>query len=313
VKAKKIKTRTKKRVRVAKGKVKRTYKKAKASAKRAASRAKQKLRGGAKSKPSPKRKFACARCFTAGTKIVTDKGKKDIQTIRLGDKVLAKDPNTGKQAFKTVQILYKRTVKELYEIKIGKEKLQTTSEHPFWVKNKGWVVAKNLKPGDFFQTAARTYISIDQIQRVKKNAVVYNFTVEDFHTYYVSDLQIFTHNTNECGPGRLNPKEIHFMQSSAKNSTGSHTVLGNAEALKDGTLKPEDLPAIRVWKDSDGKIWTLDHRRLIAYRLANLDDVPVEWASKELVKSQMWKMSTGSRKGKSIRLKLGDGKSREVY
>ncbi|MFC7443073.1 polymorphic toxin-type HINT domain-containing protein, partial [Laceyella putida] len=194
---------TKKRVRVAKGKVKRTYKKAKATAKRTASKAKQKLRGGAKSKPSPKQKFACARCFTAGTKIVTDKGKKDIQTIRLGDKVLAKDPNTGKQAFKTVQLLFKRTVKELYEIKIGKEKLQTTGEHPFWVKDKGWVVAKDLKPGDFFQTASGTYIAIDQIQRVKKNAVVYNFTVEDFHTYYVSDLQIFTHNTgkgDECGP-----------------------------------------------------------------------------------------------------------------
>ena len=50
------------------------------------------------------------------------------------------------------------------------------------------------------------------------------------------------------------------MQSSIKNQTGEHTVLGNAEALKSGALKATDLPEIRIWQDADGKLWTLDHR-----------------------------------------------------
>ena len=38
------------------------------------------------------------------------------------------------------------------------------------------------------------------------------------------------------------------MQSSIKNQTGEHTVLGNAEALKSGALKATDLPEIRIWQ-----------------------------------------------------------------
>lgn len=36
------------------------------------------------------------------------------------------------------------------------------------------------------------------------------------------------------------------MQSSIKNQTGEYTVLGNAEALQNGTLQVTDLPEIRI-------------------------------------------------------------------
>ena len=36
------------------------------------------------------------------------------------------------------------------------------------------------------------------------------------------------------------------MQSSIKNETGEYTVLQNAEALKNGTLQPSDLPTMKV-------------------------------------------------------------------
>lgn len=98
------------------------------------------------------------------------------------------------------------------------------------------------------------------------------------------------------------------MQSSIKNQTGKYTVLENAEALKNGTLKASDLPNIKIWKDADGKIWTLDHRRLAAFRMAGLDEVPFQWATQEEIAGQMWKMTTKTN-GKSIRLKIGNGKS----
>jgi hypothetical protein len=98
------------------------------------------------------------------------------------------------------------------------------------------------------------------------------------------------------------------MQSSIRNQTGEFTVLQNAEALKAGTLKATDLPPIRVWVDDAGKIWTLDHRRLGAFRLGELGEVPVQWASPEAVQKEMWKMTTKTG-GSSIRLKLGNGQS----
>jgi len=104
----------------------------------------------------------------------------------------------------------------------------------------------------------------------------------------------------------INPKEINFMQSSIKNQTGKYTVLENAEALKNGTLKASDLPNIKIWKDANGKIWTLDHRRLAAFRIAELDEVPFQWATQGEIAGQMWKMTTKTN-GNSIRLKIGNG------
>lgn len=98
------------------------------------------------------------------------------------------------------------------------------------------------------------------------------------------------------------------MQSSIKNQTGEYTVLGNAEALKNGVLKATDLPEIRIWQDADGKLWTLDHRRLAAFRIAELDSVPFRWATDEEVTNQMWKMTTKTN-GISVKLKLGNGQS----
>lgn len=54
------------------------------------------------------------------------------------------------------------------------------------------------------------------------------------------------------GTGTVNPKDVRYMQSSIKNQTGGYTVLENAQALKESTLKPSDLPEIRIWKDNDG-------------------------------------------------------------
>jgi RHS repeat-associated protein len=160
------------------------------------------------------------------------------------------------------------------------------------------------------------------------NPVVGRFTQED--TYRGDGLNLYSYVSNNpvkyvdpsgyCGESKenvyagvgggnnLSTKEINFMQSSIKNTTGEYTVLGNADALKAGTLKPSDLPAIKVWKDAQGKIWTLDHRRLAAFKLAGIEEIPVEWASKSLVESQMWKMTTKTG-GTSIKLKLGNGES----
>lgn len=101
------------------------------------------------------------------------------------------------------------------------------------------------------------------------------------------------------------------MQSSIKNQTGKYTVLGNAEALKNGTLQVTDLPEIRIWQDADGKLWTLDHRRLAAFRIAEVDSVPFRWATDAEVANQIWKMTTKTN-GTSIKLKLGNGESMTI-
>lgn len=63
---------------------------------------------------------------------------------------------------------------------------------------------------------------------------------------------------NKGSEGFAEYKQLKFY----KNQTGEYTVLDNGEALKSGVLNVTDIPERRIWKDSGGEVWTLDHRRL---------------------------------------------------
>ena len=57
--------------------------------------------------------------------------------------------------------------------------------------------AKNLVEGDVLTTSKGKELAIDKIKVKKEHHTVYNFKVKDFHTYFVSNLGIWTHNS--CG------------------------------------------------------------------------------------------------------------------
>jgi Pretoxin HINT domain len=77
------------------------------------------------------------------------------------------------------------------------EVITTTSEHPFWVPGTGWVEAEDLQVGMLLQTDEEKVLDVDKIEKRQEKQTVYNFEVEDFHTYFVSDLGLLVHNT--CG------------------------------------------------------------------------------------------------------------------
>ena len=87
-------------------------------------------------------------CFLENSKINTISGEyKNIQDIKIGDKVLTKEGNY-KLVYNVMENDYDdfvcdiRTHGSPYSIK-------ATREHPFWVNDKGWVNAENLKEGDY--------------------------------------------------------------------------------------------------------------------------------------------------------------------
>ncbi|WP_186786051.1 polymorphic toxin-type HINT domain-containing protein [Paenibacillus agilis] len=139
-------------------------------------------------------------CFTAGTKVQTDEGEKPIEDIQVGDMVLAKDQNdpNGELAYKEVTNLYRNQRDDIIKLHVGDQIIETTDNHPFWVEGKGWIFADELNVGDKLQKADGSNLTIDKVDFVKLNkpVTVYNFTVADYHTYYVTDLGIWVHNTN---------------------------------------------------------------------------------------------------------------------
>ena len=89
-------------------------------------------------------------------------------------------------------------------------------------------------------------------------------------------------------------KEIRFMQSSISNPTGDYFVLENAYNLYMG----KSLPAnnIKIWynmaEDAKG-LWTVDHRRLAAYKIAGRENIKIEYIHPdELMAKNTFKMTT---------------------
>ncbi|AEV67526.1 Protein of unknown function (DUF1557) [Acetivibrio clariflavus DSM 19732] len=88
------------------------------------------------------------KCFVAGTMILTLAGLVAIENIKVGDKVIATNPETFEVAEKTVLKTYIRETTELLHLTINGEIIKTTFEHPFYVKDVGFVEAGKLQVGD---------------------------------------------------------------------------------------------------------------------------------------------------------------------
>jgi len=110
-------------------------------------------------------------------------------------------------------------------------------------------------------------------------------------------------------PPELDPRQVRFMQSSISNHSAGkeHAVMETALDLREGRLRVSDLPVIRVWRDEQGRVWSLDHRRLASFLMAgNLERIPVEWVGPEVVSRQSFKFTTQT-EGRSVLMTLGKG------
>lgn len=86
---------------------------------------------------------------------------------------------------------------KLIHVQVGDEEIKATPTHPFWVIGLGWVNAGDLQVGDKILLSSGQTEAIDEIteELLKEPINVYNFEVEDWHTYFVSEKNILVHNT----------------------------------------------------------------------------------------------------------------------
>ncbi|MNW41259.1 tRNA3(Ser)-specific nuclease WapA precursor [compost metagenome] len=196
-------------------------------------------------------------CFVAGTKITTDEGEKNIEDIEVGDKVLAKDENNpnGELAYKEVTALYRNQRDDIIKLHVGERIIETTDNHPFWVEGKGWVFADELQVGDKLEKADGSNLTIDKVEFVKLDepVTVYNFTVADFHTYYVTDIGIWVHNT----------KCYNDYNKIVKADSGAikHTLTELTDWMTDQGMKKVKNNKRATWVDGNGNYWQWDSKR----------------------------------------------------
>lgn len=139
-------------------------------------------------------------CFVAGTLVFTACGLIAIENIRVGDKVFSQNTETGEQAVKTVVETYVRQVTELVHLRIDGEDITTTHDHPFYVVNYGFKDAGKLSRQDKLFGNDGRVCPIDDISFLSEETprTVYNFQVEDHHTYFVGYAGILVHNAGDA-------------------------------------------------------------------------------------------------------------------
>ncbi len=122
--------------------------------------------------------------------------QKAIETIQVGDTVPCVDHVTGETAEKRVISTTVNKTNRLSELDIDGETIRCTETHPFQVKGKGWVNASDLMPGDLIYTKDWNTATVNSVRVIVLDTPVevFNFEVEDCHTYFVGDTLVLVHN-----------------------------------------------------------------------------------------------------------------------
>ena len=86
------------------------------------------------------------------------------------------------------------------------EEIVTTVDHPFYVNDRGFIKAGELAIGYELLNSNCNVLLVENhsVELTDEPTTVYNFQVEDFHTYHVGCFYVLVHNADY----NQSPKEI---------------------------------------------------------------------------------------------------------
>jgi len=137
--------------------------------------------------------------------VPTENGLKPISEIKVGDKVLSYDERTETTSYQPVMAVIQGEQRyQIIKITLDSgESIETTAEHPFYIKGKGWNPANSLKVGQALQLHNGTTVVVKEVDTSVRLERVYNLTVANTHNYFVGGDGVLVHN---CGKTKKMPK-----------------------------------------------------------------------------------------------------------
>lgn len=173
-----------------------------------------------------------------------------IEDIQVGNLVWTWDEETGEVSLKKVVETYENETTELIHVFVNGEEIITTPGHPFYSPVKGWTDAVQLRAGDILVLVNGEYVVVEKIQHeILENPVtVYNFQVEDFHTYYVANIGVLVHNkcTKPTSPSKVSDSYIQ------QNDVDAHKFKQQA-----GNVPRSQTSRFDIYRDTadKGRLW----------------------------------------------------------
>lgn len=137
-------------------------------------------------------------CFKAGTPVRTLAGPQAIETIKVGDQVLTQDVQSGALSYQPVLAVFHNRPGATLRIELDHESIVATTIHRFWKAGQGWVMARDLKPGDPLRTLDGTM----QVRAVESDQVqpVFNLQVASGASFFVGTAGTLAHDNSLVDP-----------------------------------------------------------------------------------------------------------------
>lgn len=218
-------------------------------------------------------------CFVLGTLVLMADGSyRPIENIRHGAVVLADDPydnESAKPARVRSQIQTHNTT--LLDIRYADTATLTcTVEHPFFVVNRGWVMATDLRSGDqFIAPDGRTFKATSVTERSGQFAT-YNLDVEGPDTFFVtpnsSTPPILTHN--------LQGEEGMYGYLPASGQVGTSPMV-----RLDGTPIIDPATGLQRWTKNPMHHFHFD--AAVKAMCSDVSDLPMAWSEEWLFENGM--------------------------
>ena len=137
--------------------------------------------------------------FAPATKVWALGGRKPIGEIKVGDRVLAQDVETGELAYKPVLAVPIRPLGPRVKLGVYRESIIAASSHPFWSPGDGWRMAKDLAARDRVHTLSGG-VQLDSVETAGRGEATTSLVVADFSTYFVGDQGILVHDNTPRQP-----------------------------------------------------------------------------------------------------------------
>jgi hypothetical protein len=138
-------------------------------------------------------------CFKGGTPVRTLVGPRPIEDVKVGDRLLTADTRTGALSYQPVIAVYHNRPALTYAVDLGGgQTVSATGIHRFWVSGRGWVMARDLKPGDRLRTLNGTteVVSVE----TESTVPVFNLEVAHGQSFFVGDRGLLVHDNSLVNP-----------------------------------------------------------------------------------------------------------------
>ena len=186
--------------------------------------------------------------FVPGTRVLlADGSTKAIEDVKVGDRVLASDVESGdRQSRPVTQLIRGDGVKKLVTIVVDTDgtsgdktgTIVATDGHKFYLPDSGvWVTAGQLKAGAWLQTSSGTWVQISAIRHKTQVQRVHNFTVDGQHTYYVlvGETPVLAHN--DACPNKAAQEDLANLRQQTGMKSVAQEDADYAAALAAGVSK----------------------------------------------------------------------------